>query len=342
MMETSGNPVPLSVLDLAPVASGSSPADALARSIELAEVAERLGYRRFWVAEHHNMVGVASSSPPVLLAHIASRTTSIRVGSGGVMLPNHASLTVAEQFGMLEALHPGRVDLGLGRAPGTDFPTIRALRRHLPTAASDEFPRQIGELLGFFGDGFPPDHPYATITAVPARGYQPALWILGSSDYGAKLAGMLGLPFAFAHHFAPENLGLALERYRENFCPSAALDAPYAMVTVAALVAPSDEEADWLAGPARLNVLRIRTNRRDVLASPEEAAAYRYSPEEELAVRQWTASHFVGSPGTVRHELGRLIKETEADEIMVSTTAHGFADRCRSLELLAGSGPERS
>lgn len=326
---------PLSVLDLAPVSSGASVSAALEASIALASRAESLGYRRFWVAEHHNMPAVASSAPAVLLAHVAAATQTIRVGSGGVMLPNHAPLAIAEQFGMLEALHPGRVDLGLGRAPGTDLATMRALRRSVPSGGSDDFPRQIEELFGFFGAGFPPGHPYAAITAVPAAGNAPDIWILGSSDYGAQLAAALGLPFAFAYHFAPDNLLRALDLYRSGFRPSARRSAPEVIVTVSVLAAPSDEEAEWLAGPARLNVLRIRTNRRAPLSSPEEAAAYPYTDAERLAIRQWTATHVVGAPGTVAEELARIAKVTAADELMISTSAHDPAHRRRSLALVA-------
>jgi luciferase family oxidoreductase group 1 len=332
-------PVPLSVLDLAPVVAGSSPAEALRRSIQLAQHAEALGYRRFWVAEHHNMPGVASSAPAVLLAHVAAATSRLRVGSGGVMLPNHAPLVIAEQFGTLEALHPGRIDLGLGRAPGTDLATARALRRTVPTGGADDFARQVQDLFGFFRDGFAAGHPYADITPVPARGYLPEVWILGSSDYGAQLAGLLGLPFSFAYHFAPDNLAVALERYRAAFRPSAAFQRPHVMVAASVLVAESDEEADWLAGPARLNVLRIRTNRRAPLPTPEEAAAYPYSDAERAALALWTASHVVGSPTTARAQLADLLERTGADELMIATSAHGFGDRERSLSLLVGGAP---
>jgi luciferase family oxidoreductase group 1 len=222
----------LSVLDLAPVVLGSSPSEALANSTELAQHAERLGFARYWVAEHHNMAGIASSSPPVLIAHLAAHTTTLRLGSGGVMLPNHAPLVVAEQFGMLEALHPGRIDLGIGRAPGTDPVTAHALRRTAEGLSADEFPQQLGELLAFFNGTFPDAHPYRKITAVPGLGYQPALWLLGSSDYSAQVAGILGLPFSFAHHFSAENTMPALAAYRAAFQPSEALAEPYAMVAV--------------------------------------------------------------------------------------------------------------
>src|SRR4029079_19792210 len=200
---------PLSVLDLAPVGRGSTPAEALRNSIELVQEVERLGYRRHWVAEHHNMPGIASSSPPVLLAHLASVTSTIRLGSGGVMLPNHAPLVVAEQFGMLEALHPGRIDLGIGRAPGTDPLTARALRRSELPLSADEFPQQLGELFGYFG-GFPEGHPLRAVRAVPGLGNRPEIWLLGSSDYSAQVAGLLGMPFAFAHHFSARHTGPAV------------------------------------------------------------------------------------------------------------------------------------
>lgn len=327
--------VPLSVLDLAPVGEGSSPAEALARSAELARVVEDLGYQRFWVAEHHNMPGIASSSPAVLLAHVAAATSSIRVGSGGVMLPNHAPLVVAEQFGMLEALHPGRVDLGIGRAPGTDQLTASALRRTSSLEQSDDFLAQLGDLLGFFTGSFPDEHPYRRITATPGLGYQPKLWLLGSSDYSAQVAGLLGLPFSFAHHFAASNTLPALAAYRAAFRPSGELSEPYVMLGVAVLCAPTDEDAEWLAGPGRLAFLRLRSGRPGLYPTPEEAAAHAYTPFEREMIRGWTASHVVGSPDTVRHGLQDLLERTGADELMVTTMAHGFGDRVRSYELLA-------
>src|SRR6202040_1751903 len=237
------------VLDLAPVGEGSSPSDALQNSVRLAITAERLGYRRHWVAEHHNMPGIASSAPAVLIAHLAAATSTIRVGSGGVMLPNHAPLVVAEQFGMLEALHPGRIDLGIGRAPGTDQFTAAALRRAPEALSADDFPDQLMDLLGYFTGRWPEGHPFAQITAVPGRGYQPAMWLLGSSGYSAQVAGLLGLPFAFAHHFSPANTLPALALYREHFRPSEALDRPYAMVAAAVVCADTDDRARWPAGP---------------------------------------------------------------------------------------------
>jgi luciferase family oxidoreductase group 1 len=325
--------VPLSVLDLAPVGEGSTPAQALRNSIELVRVVERLGYRRHWVAEHHNMPGIASSNPAVLLAHLASATSTIRIGSGGVMLPNHAPLVVAEQFGMLEALHPGRVDLGIGRAPGTDQVTARALRRMDPSI--DDFPDRLVELIGYFDGTLPADHPFRQVTAVPGLGYRPALWLLGSSDYSAHVAGVLGLPFSFAHHFASANTMPAAMTYRESFRPSEVLDEPYLMLGVAVVCAETDEEAHWLAGSSKLAFVRLRSGRPGLYPTPEEAAAHEFTVYEESLVRAWLASHVVGSSATVHRSLQGLVDRTGADELMVTTMVHDPAARVRSYELLA-------
>ena len=339
----------LSVLDLAPVVLGSSPAEALANSTELVRHCERLGFHRYWVAEHHNMPGIASSSPPVLIAHLAASTSTIRVGSGGVMLPNHAPLVVAEQFGMLEALHPGRIDLGIGRAPGTDPVTAHALRRHADAISADEFPRQLGELLAFFNGTFAETHPYHAITATPGRGYQPAIWLLGSSDYGAEVAGVLGLPYSFAHHFAAGNTEAALERYRTSFRPSSTLAEPYASIGVSVIVGEDDEHAAWLNGPARLSFVRRRTGKPSRLPSPEDAAAYQYTPMESQLLRSREFASIVGGPDTVRRELEALTERTGVQEVLVLTTVHGHQDRLASyarLAALAGlsglSGPSGS
>jgi luciferase family oxidoreductase group 1 len=327
--------VPLSVLDLAPVGRGSTPADALARSAELAREVERLGYRRHWVAEHHNMPGIASSSPPVLLAHLAAATSTIRLGSGGLMLPNHAPLAVAEQFGMLEALHPGRIDLGIGRAPGTDPLTASALRRG-GDAYADDFPDQLGQLLGFFDGAFPEEHPYRAITAVPALGYRPDIWLLGSSAYSAQAAAYLGMPFSFAYHFAPAMLTEALDAYRSRFRPSEQLDAPYVMLGVSVVCAPSDDEARYLAGSGALAFLRLRQGRPDVYPTPEEAAEYRFTPHEREMVKAWTGSHVIGAPATVRARLEELVERTQVDELIVTTMVHAHEHRLASYRLLAG------
>jgi luciferase family oxidoreductase group 1 len=319
---------PLSVLDLAPVATGATVGQALRNSLDLARHVERLGYRRHWVAEHHNMPGIASSAPAVLIAHLASVTTTLRVGSGGVMLPNHQPLVVAEQFGMLEALHPGRIDLGIGRAPGTDQVTAYALRRSFDTSA-DDLPTQLQELLAYFSGTVP------RITAVPGAGNMPAIWLLGSSDFSARLAGELGLPFSFAHHFMPQNTVPALDIYRRHFTPSGTLAEPYAMVGVAVVCAETDEQARWLYGPAKLAFLRLRAGRPSTFPSPEEAAAYDYSPDQRAFVESWTASHVVGSPATVRRGLLDLQEQTAADELMLTTNVYDHADRLRSYELVA-------
>ncbi len=327
--------VPLSVLDLATVGRGSTPADALAATTRLAPVVEQLGYRRLWVAEHHGMPSVASSAPAVLIGHLADATTHLRIGAGGVMLPNHAPLVIAEQFATLEALHPGRIDLGLGRAPGTDPSTARALRRTGDLSA-DTFPEDVVELINYLvpSDG-PPTHP----APVPGRGYLPETWLLGSSTFSARLAGMLGLPFSFAYHFAPDQLDQALEHYRSGFRPSILLDHPHVMVAVSVLCAPSAEEARWLAGPSALTILQLRTGRLGPVPTPEEAADYRFTRAEQQLVDAATSTHLVGDPETVRQGLVDLQTRTGADELMLSTRAHSFEARAQSLTLVADAWP---
>jgi luciferase family oxidoreductase group 1 len=324
-------PVPLSVLDLASVAAGSTSGKALRDTLDLARCTESLGYHRFWVAEHHNMPGIASSAPAVLIGHIATVTERIRVGSGGVMLPNHAPLVVAEQFGMLEALHPGRIDLGLGRAPGTDPRTAQALRRSPAPLSADAFPEQLSELIEYFA-------PTArrSITAVPAEGNQPPVWLLGSSGYSAQLAGTLGMPFAFAHHFSAENTLPALRLYRQNFRPSAELRKPYAMVAASVISADTDKRARWLAGPAALSFLRLRSGHPGLMPTPEEAAEYPYTPAERHIIDGRLASAIIGGPDTVERGIEKLLAETEADELMIVTMVHDPADRQRSYEIVAG------
>ncbi|HEX5268394.1 MAG TPA: LLM class flavin-dependent oxidoreductase [Acidimicrobiales bacterium] len=327
--------VPLSVLDLAPVPMGSSPGDALRNSVDLARTAERLGYRRHWVAEHHNMRGIAASAPAVLIGHLAQVTTTLRVGSGGVMLPNHPPLVVAEQFGMLEALHPGRIDLGIGRAPGTDPATAAALRRSPAALGADDFPEQLGQLVAFFQGTFPDDHPYRHIHAVPGEGNMPALWLLGSSGYSAQVAGLLGLPFAFAHHFSPENTEPAVALYRTSFRPSVVLEEPYVMLGVNVVCSENDERARWLHGPGKLQMLRRRTGRPGRMSSPAEAAAHDWAPGEQRLADSLVAHHVVGGTDTVRAGLDGLLDRTGADELMVTTNLFDNPDRVRSYELLA-------
>ena len=325
----------LSVLDLSIVGEGSSHGEALSASVELARAAERLGYHRHWVAEHHNMPGIASSSPPVLAATLAANTTTLRIGSGGVMLPNHPPLVVAEQFGMLEALHPGRIDLGIGRAPGTDQITAAALRRSAEPLSDDDFPRQLVELIGFFKGEFSERDPYRHVKAVPGNGDMPEIWLLGSSGYSAQLAGMLGMPFSFAHHFMPRNTDAALELYRNHFQPSEYLSEPYAMVACAAICAADDERARWLAGPARLSMARLRSGRPTRFPTPEEAAEHAFTEAEEHSISSLSGSAVIGGPDTVRDGLDALAERTRADELMLTTMVHDPADRIRSYELIA-------
>lgn len=333
----------LSVLDTSPVATGRTPADALRETVELARRAERAGYRRYWVAEHHAMPGGASSAPAVLLAAIAGATSTIRVGSGGVMLPNHAPLAVAEQFGTLEALHPGRVDLGLGRAPGSDQLTAYALRRwaHPPQdrdrLVEDDFGQRLAELMAFFDGDFPADHPFAALQATPVRGYAPDIWLLGSSDWSARLAGALGLPFGYAHHFGTGYTDVAVRAYRESFRPSPALAEPRLLVTANVVAAETDEQARRLALPTGLFFLRLRSGAPGTWPSEAEAeqAARGYSPAQAAVVADRLASVVTGTPEAVVAGLAELAERTGADELMVSTMTHDPADRVRSLELLA-------
>ena len=327
--------IPLSVLDLSVVTSATKPAAALRNSIDRARHADALGYVRYWLAEHHNLASVASPAPDVMIGQIAAVTSRIRVGSGGVMLPNHVSLVVAEQFGMLEALHPGRIDLGIGRAPGTDQVTAAALCRSPEALSADDFPEQLVDLLGFFTGNWPDGHQFARITAVPGLGHQPAIWLLGSSGYSAQVAGLLGLPFAFAHHFSAVNTLPALALYREHFRPSEILDRPYAMVAAAVICADTDERARFLAGSGALSFLRLRSGRPGPLPSPDEAAAYPYNELERAFVADRQASSILGSPETVKRGIDELITATAADELMITTMVFDPADRLRSFELVA-------
>ncbi len=328
MLNTGTMTTPISLLELAGVGEGYTPADALAQATTVAQHAESLGFARFWVAEHHAMAAVASSAPAVLLAHVASATKTIRLGAGGVMLPNHAPMVIAEQFGTLEALHPGRIDLGLGRAPGSDPKTARALRR---TAAlsSNRFPEDVVELFGYFqGD---PTQP----AAMPAAGYLPEIWLLGSSLYSAQLAAMLGIPFAFAYHFAPALCEQALELYRNGFRPSHMWTRPKSMAVVTALAADSDEEAHYLAQPAALSMMLLRTNRMGPLPTPEYAAAYPYSDAERQMVEELQSTYVIGGPTQVRKGLESFVARFGVDELMITMRFHSLSDRLNSLSVIA-------
>jgi luciferase family oxidoreductase group 1 len=319
---------PLSVLDLAPIVEGSTPSEALRNSLDLAQHVERWGFRRFWLAEHHNAIGIASAATAVVIAHVAGGTKTIRVGSGGIMLPNHAPLVIAEQFGTLEALHPGRIDLGLGRAPGTDQLTIRALRRDLTSA--DTFPQDVLELQHYLADPVPGQ----AVRAVPGAGTRIPLWILGSSLYGAQLAAMLGLPYAFASHFAPEALLPALEVYRSTFKPSEQLQQPHVMVAANVIVADDDATARWLFTSPQQTFVNIQRGTRGRLPPPIDDIEAYWTPAEKERASAMLHRSYVGSPETVRAGLDAFVAETEADEVIVAAAIHDHGARRRSYELL--------
>jgi luciferase family oxidoreductase group 1 len=321
--------IPLSVLDLVPVAEGQAPADALRNARELAQTAERCGYTRYWVAEHHNMVGIASAATSVVIGHLAAGTKTIRVGAGGIMLPNHAPLVIAEQFGTLEALFPGRIDLGLGRAPGTDQIAMRAMRRD--PAASDQFPEDVLELQALLGD--PVDG--QAYHAVPGEGTHIPLWILGSSLYGAQLAAMLGLPYAFASHFAPDALVQALEIYRARFRPSAQAARPYAVACVNVVVADTDAEAKRLFTTIQQRFVSMVRGTRGKLQPPIDDIETYWSPLEKAQASRMLARSFVGSPQTVRQGLEAFMAETGIDELIVACALYDHQARLRSYELLS-------
>ncbi len=320
---------PLSILDLAFVTEGSSPADALRNSLDLAQHAERWGYRRFWLAEHHNMVGIASAATAVAIGYVAGGTKTIRVGAGGIMLPNHAPLVIAEQFGTLESLYPGRIDLGLGRAPGTDQPTLRALRRD--PANADNFPQDVLELQAFLG----PVQPQQAIQAVPGGGTNVPIWILGSSLFGAKLAAMLGLPYAFASHFAPGALQDALDLYRQEFKPSQQLKQPYTMAGVNVFVADDDALAQWHFTSVQQQFTNLFRGRPGRLQPPIDDMDSYWRPGEEARVAEMLTYSFVGGPETVRRGLEEFVDRTGVDEVIVATAMYDHAARLRSYELLA-------
>ena len=319
---------PLSVLDLAPIVEGATPGEALRNSLDLAQHVERWWYNRFWLAEHHNAIGIASAATAVVIAHVAAGTQTIRVGAGGIMLPNHPPLVIAEQFGTLAALHPGRIDLGLGRAPGTDQLTIRSLRRD-PMSA-DTFPQDVLELQHFLAD----PQPGQAVQATPGAGSRVPLWILGSSLFGAQLAGVLGLPYAFASHFAPDALLPALDLYRSSFQPSEQLQHPYAMVGVNAIVADDEATARWLFSSAQQAFTNIHRGNRGQLPRPIDDIETYWTPAEKERVTGMLHRSFVGSPETVRAELDRFVAETGADELIVAAAIHDHAARLRSYELL--------
>jgi luciferase family oxidoreductase group 1 len=329
--------VALSVLDLSPVAAGSSGAVSLRNSLDLAQLADGLGYTRYWVAEHHNLPSIASSAPDIMIGQIAAATSRMRVGSGGVMLPNHAPLMVAERFKVLEALFPGRIDLGLGRAPGTDPVTSYALRRRQDVGDDDDFLQRFQELMLFENSGFPPGHPFRSVRAMPADVALPPIWLLGSSGFSAQLAALVGAGFAFAHHFADHDAVAAMLSYREQFKPSAMRTEPYAILAAAVVCADSAEEAERLAATIDLNFVRRSRGEYLPLTSPEEALAYPYSPAERGLIARNRTRLFVGTGPAARDRLAPLLAATKADELMVTTMIYDHAARRHSYEILAAA-----
>lgn len=320
---------PLSVLDLAPIKEGTSISQTFKETLDLAQHAERWGYKRYWLAEHHNLASVACSATSVLIGYVAGGTSTIRVGSGGIMLPNHAPLIIAEQFGTLESIYPGRIDLGLGRAPGTDFPTMQALRRDLKNG--DNFPELLAELCGLLAT----PKPGQTVRALPGAGLDIPIWLLGSSGFSAQLAGQLGLPFSFAGHFMPQNTLAALDIYRRSFQPSEILDRPYSMVGVPVLAADTDEEANFLSTTEYINALRLIRNQLAPLSPPVENVEGLANAFEDAAVESKRAAAIVGSKDRVRRELELFLDETQADELIITSNPYEHVARLRSYEIVA-------
>jgi luciferase family oxidoreductase group 1 len=321
---------PLSVLDLSPIVVDGSAADAFHRSLDLAQHAEKRGYNRYWLAEHHSMPGIASAATSVVIGYVAGGTSTIRVGSGGIMLPNHAPLVIAEQFGTLASLYPGRIDLGLGRAPGSNQATARALRRDISDDGS-EFPRQLNELRAFLQ----PAGNETQVQAVPGAGLDIPIWLLGSSSYSAQLAGHLGLPFAFAGQFSPDYMLTALQLYRETFRPSAALSAPYAMVGVNVFAAPTDDEALYLATSQQQMHLGLVRGRPGKLPPPVESMEDSWLPHERVSVESMLRASIIGNPASVKEKLQAFLDTTQADEIIINTMVYDHAARVRSYDIVA-------
>jgi luciferase family oxidoreductase group 1 len=318
-----------SVLDLSPITQGGDASESFANSLDLARHAERWGYQRYWLAEHHGMPGIASAATSILIGHIAGGTSTIRVGSGGIMLPNHSPLVIAEQFGTLAALYPGRIDLGVGRAPGSDQMTARALRRNL-NADADEFPQDVVELINYFEPATP-----GHLRAVPGTGLRVPVWILGSSLFGAQLAAHLGLPYAFASHFAPEQMMQAIQIYRARFQPSAYLDKPYIMLGISVFAADTDAQAQTLATSQQQSIVRSRTGRPVALPPPDANYLQTIGPSERAIINQVQANSSIGSPDTVRAGLKAFLERTQADELIIASAMYDHAARLRSYEIAA-------
>jgi luciferase family oxidoreductase group 1 len=325
----------LSVLDLVPFVEGGTSTAALRAAADLAQAVDRLGYTRLWYAEHHNMPGIATTTPEILIAHVGPLTTRIRLGAGGVMLPNHSALKVAESYKLLEALHPGRIDLGIGRAPGTDGRTALALRRSRQSMGADDFLEQLGELIAWGGGTFPSDHPFRPVRAMPDDRPLPPIHILGSSDYGAKLAGQLGLGFAFAGHFSPDPPELPMRAYRAEFVTSNPATTPHAILALSVFCADTDEEAERMASSMRLSFVQLRAGRPGRLPHPDVATAHVFTPDEQGIADFFANLAIVGTPAYVRGRIEDAVERTQADEVMIVTHAFDPAARLRSYELLA-------
>ena len=323
--------IPFSVLDLSPIVEGSDAAQSLRNTLDLAQHAERWGFQRYWLAEHHGMAGIASAATAVVMAHVAGGTSRIRVGAGGIMLPNHSPLVIAEQFGTLESLFPGRIDLGLGRAPGSDQATARALRRDL-NADPNEFPQDVVELMHYFD----PVSEGQRVRAVPGAGLKVPLWILGSSLFGAQLAAQLGLPFAFASHFAPAQMMQAIEVYRSRFRPSEQLARPYVMLGFNVFAADSDEQAQLLSSSMQQAFVNLRSGRPSRLQPPVAGYEERLTPPERAILEQTLSCSAIGAPATVRHALEAFVARTGADELMITSQIFDHKARLRSYEITAG------
>ena len=325
-------PFRLSILDLAPVAQGTSASEALAETVKLAQLGDALGYERVWYAEHHGMPSIASSAPDILIANTSAQTKRIRVGSGGVMLPNHVPLRVAETYRMLEALHPGRIDLGIGRAGGSDSRTLSALR----SFPGDQFAQEMAELMAFDRQDFPEGHPFAEVKVVPEQVSLPPVWILGSSGASAQFAGGLGMGYGFAAHFSATSPRPAFDAYRRAFRPSDWFATPQAMLCLSVITAPTDEEALYLSGPQTLSWVLLHTGKPRRLATPEEAAAYDFSAQELALIAEHRKLWIIGSPERVKRDiLARVEEAGGAEEVMIATTMHGYEDRRRSYQLIA-------
>jgi luciferase family oxidoreductase group 1 len=323
--------IPLSMQDLAPVADGTSTSDALRHTIDLAKLGDRLGYKRLWYAEHHGMPSIASSSPDILIASAGANTDHIRIGSGGVMLPNHVPLRVAESYRTLEGLYPGRVDLGIGRAGGSDGRTLQALR----SFGGEHFSEELAELLAFERGGFPDGHPFSQVLVVPEQIKLPPIWLLGSSGASAEAAGQLGVGYSFAAHFSATPPGPAFDAYRQAFKPSEWFSEPHAMICLSVVCAPTDEEAQFLSGSQALSWALFHSGQIRTLVSPQEAATHAYTDRERAIIENQGKLWIIGSPETVKAQIMAKVAETNADEVMVTTTMHSYEDRLRSYRLLA-------